>query len=82
MREFVRQRTDNGADDGNGQAADNGAVETDAAQEFRGDRQAEFLQKTAAAIARGGDPFYPGFDHKKLRKAGGAKLRKLHRQMP
>ena len=93
MREFVRQRTDNGADDGNGQAADNGrsadngkaagngAAESEAEIRARVARQHERIFKSAMAIAREGSPFRPDYDYKAQRRRDArrfaAKMRKL-----
>ena len=40
----------------------------DGAEENRKESQFERIRKSAEAIARRGDPFYPGFNHKDLRK--------------
>ena len=55
LREYVRR-----------EAA--GKTEKNGGHELHGDRQAEFLQETAFAAARNGNPFYPGFNPKDLRK--------------
>ena len=57
LREFVR----NGAE--NGQTA-----KDKAAAEAGGESQFERLRKSALAVAREGNPFCPGFNHKDLRK--------------
>ena len=55
LREFVR----------NGAAA---ATETDEDQQARIARQHERIFASSLAVARRGSPFYPGFNHKDLRK--------------
>ena len=76
-----RRRSDNGADAGNGRDVDNGAGESEAAVRARVALQHRRLRETAEAIDRNGGPFYPGYDYKKVRRAEGAKLRKLHRKL-
>ena len=56
LREYVRQNKPDGDS-----AKDGG-------KEGRGESQFERIRKSAEAIARNGDPFYPGFNHKDLRK--------------
>ena len=76
-----RRRSDNGADAGNGQAADNGrsaidngkaagngAAESEAEIRARVARQHERIFKSAMAIAREGSPFRPDYDYKAQRR--------------
>ena len=62
LREYVRRNAAARPDEAKARAKKNGG------RKPRDDRQAEFLQETAFAAARNGDPFYPGFNPKKLWK--------------